>query len=338
MMQSISGRTKLGKSLLGAGLTAFCTLLVACSGSGSSSSTDGATLGSTFLPAETQSGVVPQITAVSPSTLFPGEILTLTGTGFGASQLDTSRVRFSGDGTNLNLDAGSVPLTTDWTDTRIRIAVPTAAVTGPVQIVLNNRTASEQVSNAPRINVKRAFDPTATPKLIFVNPSQGQFVGADAPVTIIFDRPVLFDTPPVGLLPGTLNVTSVSLVSVSAPNPSPNPATDTQPAENPCRRPIVCDLRTTDLIGCNCTFQVAVTKIEDVSASLRAVPQTAFRVSHASFGVYSFQDNFISIRTVVLSINATIRADGSKNADGTTRAVPGADIPSTGEFRFFFVN
>src|SRR5690606_14747116 len=122
---------------------ALCTMMVACSGAGSSSASDGAVLGSGFLPANNGAtgGVVPQITAISPQTLFPGEILTLTGTGFGGQQLDTSRVRFSGDGVNANLDAGTVAQSTDWTDTRIRIAVPSAAVTGPVQIVLNARTS-----------------------------------------------------------------------------------------------------------------------------------------------------------------------------------------------------
>lgn len=339
MIKSGSGRNLLGKVVLGASLAALCTMMVACSGAGSTSASDGQTVGGAFLPAAGETGVVPQITAVTPSTLFPGEVLTLTGTGFGDQQVDTSRVRFSTDGINANLDAGSVAQSTDWTDTRVRIQVPSGAVTGPVQIVLNQRTANEKSSNLPTVNIKRAFDPNSTPKLIFVNPSQGQFVGQDSPITIIFDRPILLSS-----ITGNPTISSaISLVSVAQPNPSPNPGGDGINPEGPCERPVVCDLRATDLIGCNCTQPFAVTAIEDISAELRAAPATAFRISHAPFSTYQLtgangENRVISVRTVVVSVNNTVRADGSLTPDGLPRSTPGPNIPSTGEFRFFFVN
>lgn len=339
MIKSGSGRDLLGKMVLGASLAALCTLMVACSGAGSKSSSDGATLGSGFLPATSETGVVPQITGVSPTTLFPGEVLTINGTGFGDQQLDTSRIRFSGDGTNANLDAGAVAQTADWTNTRIRVQVPTSAVTGPIQIVLNQRTVNEKVSNAPVVNIKRAFDPNATPKVIFINPSQGQFVGQDTPITVIFDRPILLSS-----ITGNPTITSaISLVSVAQPNPSPNPATDTKNAEGVCERPIVCDLRSTDLIQCTCSAAVTVLTIEDISEEIRATRQTAFRITHNPFEGRTFlgannEQRSVADKTIVISINNAIRADGRLNADGTTRTIAGPNIPSTGEFRFFFVN
>ena len=340
MIKSSSPREFLGKTLLGAGLAAFCTLLVACSGSGSSSSNAGEVLGSGFLPtgSGTGTGVSPQISALTPSVLFPGELLTLTGTGFGASQLDTSRILFA-TGVNAQLDAGAVATPTDWTDTKIRIAVPSAAVTGPVQIVLNQRTVNEVRSNQPIVNIKRAFDPQATPKIIFINPSQGQFVGQNTPITVIFDRPILLSS-----ITGNPTITSaISLVSVNQPNPSPNPATDTKNAEGACERPVVCDLRTVDLINCSCTFPLTVLGIEDISSELRATKQTAFRITHSPFSGHNFvgannDPRFVADRTVVISVNNIVRTDGTLNNDGTSRSTPGPNIPTTGEFRFFFVN
>lgn len=341
MMKSSSGRGMLGKSVLGATLAALCTMMVACSGGGSGSGTNGAPLGSGFLPnsSQTGSGVTPQITNLDPSLLFPGEIVTITGTGFGNAQLDTSRVRFTADNEGTFVDGGTVAASTDWTNTKIRIAVPTTAVTGPVQIVLNFRTASELVSNAPVINVKRAFDPDQTPKVIFINPAQGQFVGQDTPITVIFDRPILLSS-----ITGNPTASSAfSLTSVNKPNASPNPATETKNAEGVCERPDVCDLRSEDLIKCSCSGSVTVLGVDDISADLRATPRTAFRIRHSPFQGRTFlganmETRFVADKTIVISVNNTIRSDGSLNPDGSPRSVAVGNVPSTGEFRYFFVN
>ena len=70
----------------------------------------------------------PQITSISPSRVRYGQTITIRGTAFGANR-GTSRVVFHG---------GRRPNTSQyvsWSDTQIRIQVPTGARTGNVQIV-----------------------------------------------------------------------------------------------------------------------------------------------------------------------------------------------------------
>lgn len=319
-------------------MVGFAVLLAACAGSGSGNNS--ADQNPSFLSPNTSGGTTasakppPQITGVSPSTLFPGEVLTIQGSGFGDVQLDTSRIFFSTDGINTNLDAGPVARTQDWTDSELRIAVPSAAVTGPVAITLDFRGTNQVTSNQAHVNVKRAFDPNATPKLIFVNPASGQFVGPDAPITVIFDRPILLTT---------VNVTAFSLTSVAQPNPNPFPGDMTRPAEGICERPVTCDLRDTDLIKCTCTARFPITGITDVSTSLRAVRQTAFQLQHDPLLSYQVLGTDGVTKTIIpvtfiISVNATVKSDGRFNPDGSLRDVPAGDIPSTGEFKFFFVD
>ena len=319
MMQIGRGRELLGKLLLGGSMLALTTLLAACAGSGSSVGTDGGNVAGTFLPppsTATNSTGLPHITSLSPTSLFPGELLTINGANFGDQQLDTSRIFFSSDGVSTTIDAGTVKRTGDWTNSQLRIAVPSAAVTGPVQVVLSSRRIDERRSNTQSINVKRAFDPNVSPKVVFINPAKGQFVGADTPITIVFDRPILATT---------LNTTAVSLSAVSAPDEA---LAQKDPPQDPCSFPFVCDLRADDLLKCTCSRAFSVSSITDISASLRATPRTAFQVAHGRF----------SGTTIVVSITNTIKADGSVDADGNPRALPGPDIPELGEVFFFFVN
>ena len=70
----------------------------------------------------------PQITSISPSRVRYGQLITIRGTAFGASR-GTSRVIFHG---------GKQPNASQyvsWSDTQIRIRVPTEARTGNVQII-----------------------------------------------------------------------------------------------------------------------------------------------------------------------------------------------------------
>ena len=293
--------------------------MVGCSGDGSGGSVQPTTNTSTFLP--TTSGASgPTIANISPSNPFPGGLVTITGSGFGTAQLNTSRVFFSADGTTSNLDGGSVAVPADWTDTQIRIRVPSSAVTGPVTVIDGFRTVNEQHSNALQLTVKRAFDPNSTPKVVFINPASAQFVGLDTPITLIFDRPIKLGTI-------TNNTTAVSIQNVALPDASLKQQT---PPQDPCSFPFVCDLRTQALLNCTCATKTLVTSITDISASLKSPPATAFLVQHAPFfgGVAP---------TCVVSINSSIKADGSLDADGNPLAQPGPDVPSLGEIFFFFV-
>ena len=317
------------RTVLGAGLLAFSLSMVGCSGAGSSPDSGANVGGQSLLPTSNQNAAAPTISAVNPTSAFPGDVITITGTNFGAEQLGTSRVLFSSDGVNLNVDGGPVALAKDWSTTSILIAVPSTAVSGPVAVVLGQFTATQQQSNSVNLIVKRAFDPNASPKVVFINPSNGEFVGADSPITVVFSRPILLSSL-------TANVTSVSLAAVHVPDKT----LETQmPPKNRCDDPLVCDPRTADLTTCTCIATIAVTSIVDISGELRTTPQTAFRISHTateSVPSPSGDGAFTSVNTIIVLINNSIRADGSLDGNAQPLAVAGPNVPELGERFFYF--
>lgn len=74
------------------------------------------------------------ITGFSPATGPAGTQVTITGTGFGASQ-GTSKVQFNG------IDAGSA---VSWSDTQIVAVVPSTATSGPVTVSVSGATVTGQ--------------------------------------------------------------------------------------------------------------------------------------------------------------------------------------------------
>ncbi|MDE2743485.1 MAG: IPT/TIG domain-containing protein, partial [Gemmatimonadota bacterium] len=81
----------------------------------------------------------PQITSISPSRARYNQVITIRGTAFGANR-GTSRVIFQG---------GNEPRSSQyvsWSDTQIRVRVPTGARTGNVQVVTANGRASARLT------------------------------------------------------------------------------------------------------------------------------------------------------------------------------------------------
>ena len=81
----------------------------------------------------------PQITSISPSRARYNQVITIRGTAFGANR-GTSRVIFQG---------GNEPSSSQyvsWSDTQIRVRVPTGARTGNVQVVTANGRASARLT------------------------------------------------------------------------------------------------------------------------------------------------------------------------------------------------
>ncbi len=77
---------------------------------------------------ERQEVILPQITSLSPTSVRYGQVVTISGTGFGADR-GTGRVVFYG---------GTEPSSSqyvNWSDTRIQVRVPTGARTGDMQVI-----------------------------------------------------------------------------------------------------------------------------------------------------------------------------------------------------------
>jgi hypothetical protein len=71
------------------------------------------------------------ITGVSPRTGSPGDSVTITGTGFGATQ-GTSLVQFNGTSASV----------TSWSNTQIIAVVPSTATSGPITVTVSGATAT----------------------------------------------------------------------------------------------------------------------------------------------------------------------------------------------------
>ncbi len=77
---------------------------------------------------ERQEVILPRITSLSPTSVRYGQVVTISGTGFGADR-GTGRVVFYG---------GTEPSSSQyvsWSDTRIQVRVPTGARTGDMQVI-----------------------------------------------------------------------------------------------------------------------------------------------------------------------------------------------------------
>jgi len=73
----------------------------------------------------------PVINNVSPTTAAAGTLLTITGSNFG-SPSDSVQVVF-----NSNASGGTHPTPVSWTETSLTVAVPTTAITGNIQVVVD---------------------------------------------------------------------------------------------------------------------------------------------------------------------------------------------------------
>jgi RHS repeat-associated protein len=90
----------------------------------------------------------PVISGVLPNSGGPGSIITISGSGFGATQ-GASTVNFNGVAASI---------ISSWSDTQIQAAVPDSATTGPVSVVVGNI-----LGNGPTFTV--AFPATITDSL-----------------------------------------------------------------------------------------------------------------------------------------------------------------------------
>jgi alpha-glucosidase (family GH31 glycosyl hydrolase) len=90
----------------------------------------------------------PVITSVSPSTAAAGQQVTVTGTGFGATQ-NSSYLTFSDGGTNWGAPADEATFTVDsWSDTAITFTVPTPSGANNEWAVTPGSTATVSVTNS----------------------------------------------------------------------------------------------------------------------------------------------------------------------------------------------
>ena len=88
------------------------------------------------------------ITSVSPTTAAAGQVVTVTGTGFGASQ-GSGYVAFSDLGTSWGAPGNSAAFTVNsWSDTEITFTVPTPSGTGGRFRVWPGTTSSVMVVNS----------------------------------------------------------------------------------------------------------------------------------------------------------------------------------------------
>ncbi len=95
-------------------------------------------------PSQQKTSADPVINSLSPLTINAGndEILTITGSSFGASQ-GTSTVKFAtADNGGSTYTAAPTASTVSWADGQIRIKVPSGAGTGMVQVVVNGVTVT----------------------------------------------------------------------------------------------------------------------------------------------------------------------------------------------------
>src|SRR4051812_17466432 len=82
------------------------------------------------------------ITGISPGVVQAGGQVTITGTGFGASQGLANSISFAGTPASPRVVASS------WTATRITVTVPASAISGNVTV-----TVSGKVSNVVGLTV-----------------------------------------------------------------------------------------------------------------------------------------------------------------------------------------
>lgn len=149
--------TATGASSLGAGgsLTASWTVTAPASSSGEQQT---ATLSSaaTYTDAATGQAVTdsaeqvptPAITSVAPSTASAGDVVTVTGTGFGATQ-GGNYLTFSDDGTNWGAPPDSATFTIDsWSDDKITFTVPEPSGTNGTWHVDPGSTATITVTSS----------------------------------------------------------------------------------------------------------------------------------------------------------------------------------------------
>jgi hypothetical protein len=118
----------------------------------------------------------PTISSIAPATVNAGGIITITGTGFGATQ-GSGYVLFG-----LQIGGTKQPSASSWSDTRIICTVPDAVSPGnnvPVTVFRNGGTSS----NSSPINIVGAAEP-----VIYDISPDSLPVGSTDPITIIGDN------------------------------------------------------------------------------------------------------------------------------------------------------
>jgi Glycosyl hydrolases family 31/Domain of unknown function (DUF5110)/NPCBM-associated, NEW3 domain of alpha-galactosidase/Carbohydrate binding module (family 35)/IPT/TIG domain len=114
--------------------------------SAAASYTDAAT--GTPVTLTAQQEPVPTITSVSPSTASAGQVVTVTGANFGATQGE-SYITFSDDGTNWGAPPDLATFSLDsWSDNEITFTVPSPSGTGGEWHVVPGSTATVTVTTA----------------------------------------------------------------------------------------------------------------------------------------------------------------------------------------------
>jgi glucan 1,6-alpha-isomaltosidase len=129
--------------------------VTAPSGSGSS---EAATLSATASYTDTATGApvtvtaqqtpTPAITAVSPATASTGQVVTVTGLNFGATQ-GSNYITFSDDGTNWGAPPDEATFSLDsWADNQITFTIPSPSGPGNEWQVVPGSTATITVTTA----------------------------------------------------------------------------------------------------------------------------------------------------------------------------------------------
>jgi NPCBM-associated, NEW3 domain of alpha-galactosidase/IPT/TIG domain len=96
----------------------------------------------------TRQAATPVISSVSPSTASPGQVVTVSGVDFGATQGD-SYVTFSDDGTNWGAPPDQATFTVDsWSDDQVTFTVPSPSGSGGQWHVVPGSTATITVTTA----------------------------------------------------------------------------------------------------------------------------------------------------------------------------------------------
>jgi alpha-glucosidase (family GH31 glycosyl hydrolase) len=97
----------------------------------------------------TQQLPTPVITGVSPPTASVGQVVTVSGVNFGATQADSSYITFSDDGTNWGAPQDEATFSLDsWSDGQITFTIPSPSGTGGEWHVVPGSTATVTVTTA----------------------------------------------------------------------------------------------------------------------------------------------------------------------------------------------
>lgn len=145
--------------------------------------------------------VPPHIVSLSPTTGFYGDVVTIQGTNFGATQGD-SKVRF--------VNVFATP--TSWSDTVIIAPVPNGAIGGAVTVTVANKVSNSRLFTIPFRSI-RSGEPDPPSSAVTITPDLvSKLVGEDFQLALIDN----FGDPVTG---ATWTVNDGNLVSASQSDP-----------------------------------------------------------------------------------------------------------------------